>query len=90
MKANGRFFGVMFVFNMILGLIGFLIMWGVRALTSNSLVGIVICSLIFLVIAAYFNVFVVKKSKLKTPYFIYGTVVNAVFVAVPTILMMVL
>ena len=90
MKANGKFFGVMFIFNMILGLIGFLILWGVRALTSDSIVGIIICSVIFLAIAVYVNIFVVKKSKLKTPYFIFGTAVNAIFVAVPTVLMMVL
>lgn len=90
MKANGRFFGIMFIFNMILGAIGFLILWGVRAITSNSPVGIVICSVLFLAIAVYVNVFVVKKSKLKTPYFIFGTLVNAVFVALPTVLMMVL
>ncbi len=90
MKANGKFFKFSFILNMLLGAIGFLILWAVRAITSNSIVGIVICSVIFLTIALYVNIFIVKKSKLKTSYFIFGTVVNAIFVAVPTVLMMVL
>lgn len=90
MKANGRFFGIVFVFNMILGAIGFLILLGIRALTNNAITAIIICAVVFLAIAVYVNLFIVKKSKLKIPYFIYGTMVNAVFVAVPTALMMLL
>ncbi len=90
MKANGKFFKFSFILNFILGAIGFLILWGVRALTSNNIIGIIICSVVFLAIALYVNIFIVKKSKLKTPYFIFGTVVNAIVVAVPTVLMMVL
>lgn len=90
MKANKKFFGVMFVVNMILGIIGFLLMWAVRAMTQNSIIGIVICSVIFMGIAVYLNIYVVKRAKLKTPYFIFGAVVNAVFVFVPTALMMLL
>ena len=90
MKANGKFFKYMFLLNALLGIIGFLILWAVRAITSNSVIGIIITSVIFLAIACYLNIYIVKKSKLKIPYFLFGTVVNAVFVAVPTVLMMVL
>ena len=90
MKANGKFFGVMFVFNMILGLIGFLILWGIRALTNDSVIGIIVCEIIFTVFAVYINYFVVKRSKLKLPYMIYGTIINLLFFNVPTVLMMVL
>ena len=90
MNANGKFFKFSFLLNMILGAIGFLILWGVRALTKNHIAGIIACGVVFLSIALYVNLFIVKKAKLKTPYFIFGTVVNAIFVAVPTVLMMVL
>ena len=90
MKANGKFFKFSFILNFILGAIGFLILWGVRALTENSIVGIIICAVIFLAIALYVNIFIVKKSKLLTPYFLFGTAVNAIVVAVPTVLMMIL
>ena len=90
MKANSRFFGIMFVFNMIFGLIGFLVMWGIRALTSNNIIGIILSSCAFVGLAIYINLFVVKKSKLKIPYFMYGTVINVIFIAVPTALTMIL
>ena len=90
MKANGRFFGIMFVFNMIFGLIGFLITWGIRALTSESMVAKIICLVIFAFLADYINLFVVKRSKLKIPYFLYGSTINLVFLVVPTVLTMVL
>ena len=90
MKANGRFFGIMFVFNMIFGLIGFLITWGIRALTSESMVAMIICLVIFAFLADYINLFVVKRSKLKIPYFLYGSTINLVFLVVPTVLTMVL
>lgn len=90
MKANGRFFGVMFVFNMIFGLIGFLITWGIRALTSESMVALVICLVIFTTIADYINLLVVKKAKLMTVYVLYGPAINLIFLVVPTVLTMVL
>ena len=90
MKANGKFFKFSFALNFILGAIGFLILWAVRALTDNNIIGIIICSVIFLAIALYVNLFIVKKSQLQTPYFIFGTMVNAIVVALPTVLMMVL
>ena len=90
MKANGKFFGVMFVFNMIFGLVGFLITWGIRALTSESIIALVICFMIFITLADYINLFVVKRSKLKTLYFLFGSAVNLVFLVVPTVLTMVL
>ena len=89
MKANGKFFKFSFLLNFVLGAIGFLILWGIRALTSNSPVGIIICAALFLAIAVYVNLFIVKKSKLKTPYFIFGVVINAIVVALPTVLMMI-
>ncbi len=90
MNANGKFFKFSFFINMILGAIGFLILWAVRAITSNHIAGIIVCGVIFFAIALYVNLFIVKKAKLKTPYFIFGTVVNVIFVAVPTVLMMLL
>ena len=75
---------------MILGLVGFLVMWGIRALTSNNIIGIILCSCAFVDLAIYINLFVVKKSKLKMPYFMYGTVINVIFIAVPTALTMIL
>lgn len=90
MKANAKFFGVMFVFNMIFGLIGFLITWGIRALTSESIVALVICFVLFITVADYINLFVVKRSKLKSLYFLYGSVIHLIFLAVPTVLTMVL
>ena len=90
MNANGKFFKFSFILNFVLGAIGFLILWAVRAITSNHIAGIIVCGVIFLAIALYINLFIVKKSKLKTPYFIFGTVINAIFVAVPTVLMMML
>ena len=89
MKANGRFFGVMFIFNLICGTLGFLILWGIRAMTDNSPVGIVVFGVIAAVFAAYVNFFIVKKSKLKTLYFLYGTFVNLIFLAVFTALTMI-
>ena len=90
MNANAKFFRFSAVLNLILGAIGFLILWGIRALTANNIIGIVICSVVFLAIALFVNIYIVKRSKLKIPYFIFGTAVNAIVVAVPTILMMVL
>ena len=88
MRPSGRFYLVMFVFNMIAGLIGFLLMWAVRAITSNSLIGIVITGVVFLGFAIYVNFFVVKKSKIILPFFLYGTAINMFFVFIPTLLMM--
>ena len=81
MKANGRFFGVMFIFNLICGTLGFLILWGIRALTDNSPIGIAVFGVIAVVIAVYVNLFIVKRAKLKTAYFLYGALINIVFLA---------
>ncbi len=78
MKANGRFYGFSAVFNLILGVIGFLILWAVRAITSEHIVGFIVCGVIFTACAAYVNLFIVKRAKLKTPYFLFGTVVNLI------------
>lgn len=90
MNANAKFFKTMFLVNAVLGAIGFLILWAVRAITSNSVIGLIITAVVILGFAAYLNFFVVKKSKLKTLYFLYGTVINAIVAFVPTVLMMVL
>ena len=88
MKANGRFFSFTAIFNIILGAIGFLILWPIRALTDNSIVAIIIVGLIFAAIAFYVNFFIVKRSKLKTPYFLFGTIVNIIVCAGLTALQM--
>ena len=86
MKANGRFYGFSAIFNFVLGVIGFLILWGVRVLTKEAILGFVICGIIFLALAVYVNLFVVKRAKLKTVYFIFGTVVNLLVCAAFTTL----
>ncbi len=88
MKANGRFFGFTAILNIILGAIGFLILWPIRALTANSVVAIAIIGVIFAAIAFYVNFFIVKRSKLKTGYFLFGTVINIVVCAGLTVLTM--
>lgn len=90
MKANGRFYGFSTVFNFILGVIGFLILWAVRAITSEHIAGFIVCGVIFLAIATYVNLFIVKRAKLKTLYFVFGTVVNLVVCAGFTALTMLL
>ena len=81
MKANGKFYSFSTIFNFILGVIGFLILWAVRAITSEHIAGFVVCGALFLAFAAYVNLFIVKRSKLKTLYFVFGTIVNLVVCA---------
>lgn len=88
MKANGRFFVFAFIFNLILGTIGFFILWGIRALTSEAIASFIICGVLFAAIALYVNIFIVKRAKLKMPYFIFGTCVNIVFLVLFTVLTM--
>jgi len=88
MKANSKFFTFSFIFNFILGTIGFLILWPVRALSDNHIAGFIVCGVIFTAIALYVNLFIVKRSKLKTPYFIFGTAVNLIVCAGLTALVM--
>ena len=88
MKANARFFKFSFLINLILGAIGFLILWPVRALSNNHIAGFLVCGVIFTAFALYVNLFIVKRSKLKTKYFIFGTVVNLIVCAGLTALMM--
>lgn len=88
MKANARFFKFSFLINLILGAIGSLILWPVRALSNNHPAGFIVCGVIFTAVALYVNFFIVKRSKLKTPYFIFGTAVNIIVCAGLTALMM--
>ena len=90
MKANGRFFGFTFVLKAVLGLIAGLILWGVCSLTNGAIPGIIVCSLIFMAIAVYLNLFIVRRAKLKTLYFLFGSIVNALFYALITVLVTVL
>ncbi len=85
MKANGKFFKFSFIFNIVLGAIGFLILWLICSVTDKALVGMSVCSVVLLAIALYVNIFIVKKSKLKIMYFIFGTVVNIITVVLPTV-----
>ncbi len=88
MKANSRFFVFSFIFNLILGTVGFLILWGIRALTGEAVAAFVICGVLFVAFALYVNLFIVKRSKLKTPYFVFGTCVNVIFLVLFTVLTM--
>lgn len=90
MKANGRFYRFSTIFNLVLGAIGFLILWAVRAISSEHIAGFIVCGALFTVFAAYVNLFIVKRSKLKIPYFIFGTLVNLVACAGLTALTMLL
>ncbi len=85
MKANRRFFVISFILNMILGLAGGGIFWAVWAIGASTatkwVVEMIVCSLIFATVAVYVNMFIVKRSKLKTVYSIYGIAVNLVFYA---------
>lgn len=90
MKANKKFYQVMFIFNLILGAIGFGIIALVSALSAKAIVGYIICWALFTAFATYVNMFVVKRSKLKTVYFLYGTTVNIIFFLVPSLLLLLL
>lgn len=85
MKANGKFFKFSFIFNVILGAIGFLILWLICSVTDKAAIGIIICSVLLLAVALYVNVFIVKKSKLKIMYFLFGTLINIITVVLPTV-----
>ena len=86
MKANGKFFGFTFILNLILGTIGFLILWGIRALTSEAIASYIICGALFGSFAVAVNSFIVTRSKLKKPYLLFGTFVNIMFLAGLTII----
>lgn len=74
MKANGRFFGFSTIFNLVLGAIAALLLLPVRA----YIVLFIVLAVVFAAIAVYVNLFVVKRAKLKLPYFIFGTAVNVI------------
>lgn len=86
MKANKRFFSFSFILNLILGLIGFGILAIVGVVSEKAIVGLIICAVIFSAIAFAINMFIVRRSKLKSVYFIFGTIVNIVFFLVPALL----
>lgn len=90
MKANGRFYRFSTIFNLVLGAIGFLLLWAVRAISSEHIAGFIVCGVVFTACAAYVNLFIVKRSKLKTPYFIFGTLVNLIACAGLTALTIIL
>ena len=90
MKANGKFFRFTFILNLILGAIGFGIIALVSALSAGNIIGYIVCWALFTAFATYVNLFIVKRSKLKVGYFAFGTVVNIIFFAVPSILLLVL
>ena len=88
MKANGKFFSFTLTLNLILGVIGALIFWPIRALSHNNIIAFTVCGVIFTAVALYVNLFIVKRSKLKTPYFIFGTVIYLIALAGLTALIM--
>lgn len=88
MKANGKFFSFTFTLNLIIAVIGALIFWPIRALSGNHPASFITVGVIFAAIALYVNLFIVKRAKLKTPYFIFGTAVNLIICAGLTALIM--
>ena len=86
LKPNKKFYSTMFIFNFILAAIEFGIIALVSALSAKSVIGFAVCGGIFLCLAVLFNLFVVRRSNLRTVYFLYGTFVNAVVCAVPSVL----
>ncbi|MBR2460594.1 MAG: hypothetical protein IKB34_05140 [Clostridia bacterium] len=90
MKANGKFFRFTFVLNLVLALIGFGIIALVSALSAKAILGYVICWALFAAFALYVNLFIVKRAKLKTVYFLFGTIVNIVLFLVPSLLLLLL
>lgn len=87
MKANGKFFRFTFILNLILGAIGFGIIALVSALSAGNIIGYVVCWALFTAFAAYVNLFIVKRAKLKVGYFAFGTVINIIFFLVPSLLL---
>ena len=91
MKANGKFFRFTILLNLILGgFIGFGIIALVSVLSAKAMVGYIVCWAVFTIFAAYVNLFIVKRSKLKIGYFAFGTVVNIIFFLVPSLLLLLL
>ena len=90
MKANGKFFRFTFLLNLILGAIGFGIIALVSAISAKAIVGYIVCWALFTAFAAYANLFIVRRAKLKTVYFVFGTVVNIIFFLVPSLLILIL
>ena len=88
MKANGKFFSFTFTLNLILGVIGALVFWPIRALSGNHIAAFITSGVIFTAFALYVNLFIVRRAKLKTPYFIFGTAVYVIFLASLTALIM--
>lgn len=88
MKANGKFFSFTFMLNLILGVIGALIFWPIRFLSKNNIIAFIVCGVIFMAFALYVNLFIVKRAKLKTPYFIFGSVIYLIALAGLTALIM--
>lgn len=86
MKANKKFFTFSFILDLILGLIGFGILAIVGAVSDKAILGLIICSGIFTALAVAVNLFIVRRSKLKTPYFLFGTAVNIICFFVPSAL----
>ena len=88
MKANGKFFRFTFLFNLILGAIGFGIIALVSALSTKAIIGYIVCWVLFTAFATYVNLFIVRRAKLKTGYFVFGTVVNIIFFLVPSLIIL--
>ena len=88
MKANGKFFSFTFTLNLILGIIGALVFWPIRALSGNHIAAFITCGVIFTAFALFVNLYIVNRAKLKTLYFIFGTAVYLVFLAGLTALTM--
>ncbi len=91
MKANRRFFIFTFILNMILGAAEGGIFWLIWVIGSSSglkyLISLGICAVVFIAMSVMLNRSIVKRSKLKTAYFIYGTAVNVLFFALVSVIL---
>ena len=76
----------MFLFNFVIAAIEFGIIALVSFLSDKHIAGYIVCGVVFIALSAAFNLFVVRRSNLKTVYFIYGLAVNTAVCAIPTAL----
>ena len=81
MKANRKFFTFSLLLNVVLAAAGFGILMAVRALSATNPIALASAGALLLASAVTINLFIVRRSKLKTPYFLFGTSINALLCA---------
>ena len=90
MKPNGKFYKFSVILNFILAAIGFGIIALVALFTQGNIIGYIVCWVLFAAFAIYANMFIVTRTKLKTVYFLFGTIVNIIVFLVPSLLLILL